>query len=84
MNDDGNDGFVDVGVGLDEVGAYYGCEEFGWRDGVLLSENVDRIFDGISGDDGVVVAFGITIGINVRLYGSGRPLVYLRGVNFAL
>lgn len=46
---------VDVGVGLEEVGAEDGGEELRGVDGVLLRLDVGGVFDGVGGDDDAVV-----------------------------
>ena len=52
---------VDVVVGLDEMRRQDRGEELGGCDGVLSSENVDGVFDGVGGYDDAVVGFCVPI-----------------------
>jgi hypothetical protein len=59
--DDLDMGSVDVRVLGREVLCYYGAEELGRSDWVLLGQDVDGILNRICSDDGAVVRFGVAV-----------------------
>lgn len=61
MGDDLDVSGVDMFVCGDEVGGDDGGEEFGWRDRMLLGQDVNSVLHGVRCNDDTVIGLGVSV-----------------------